>query len=88
MRRATGGTLHQIYEERIRSPFGIDFYLGLPQAEGGRWVDVLPPLYQQQEPNPDDLMTVGFNLNGDSPTDLIEFANTPMVRTLDRPPLE
>lgn len=40
--RATGRTLHEVYEHDLRAPHGIDFYLGLPEAEESRRVDVLP----------------------------------------------
>jgi CubicO group peptidase (beta-lactamase class C family) len=40
--RVTGRTLHEFYEQEIREPHGIDFYLGLPQALHGRRVPVLP----------------------------------------------
>lgn len=40
--RATGRTLHEFYEQEIRAPHGIDFYLGLPPAHDERRVPVLP----------------------------------------------
>ena len=40
--RVTGRTLHEFYEQEIREPFGVDFYLGLPAAHESRRVDVLP----------------------------------------------
>lgn len=40
--RVTGRTLHEFYEQEIRSPHGIDFFLGLPAEHEGRRVDVLP----------------------------------------------
>lgn len=40
--RITGRTLRQYYEEEIRSPHGIDFYLGLPRELEARRVPVLP----------------------------------------------
>ncbi len=40
--RVTGRTLHDFYEEEIRAPHGIDFFLGLPEAEEHRLVDLLP----------------------------------------------
>ncbi|GHD02398.1 serine hydrolase domain-containing protein [Zhihengliuella salsuginis] len=43
VRRITGSTLQEVYEERIRAPHGIDFYLGLPESEEPRYRDVLKP---------------------------------------------
>lgn len=40
--RVTGRTLHRFYEEEIRAPHGIDFFLGLPEAEEARRVPTLP----------------------------------------------
>ncbi|WES63073.1 serine hydrolase [Microbacter sp. GSS18] len=40
--RLTGSTLHEFYEQGIRSPLGVDFHLGLPESERERRVPVLP----------------------------------------------
>ncbi|MCP2635189.1 beta-lactamase family protein [Microbacterium sp. HD4P20] len=40
--RVTGRTLHEFYEQEIRGPLGIDFFLGLPAEHESRRVDVLP----------------------------------------------
>lgn len=40
--RVTGRTLHEFYEQQIRSPHGIDFFLGLPADQESRRIDVLP----------------------------------------------
>ncbi len=40
-RRVTGGTLQALYEERIRAPFAVDMFLGLPQDQEPRYRDVL-----------------------------------------------
>ncbi len=37
IRRVTGQSLQQVYDERIRIPYGLDLYLGLPEAEEGRF---------------------------------------------------
>ena len=42
VQRVTGRSLHAFYEEEIRAPHGIDFFLGLPADEEPRRVDVLP----------------------------------------------
>lgn len=40
--RVTGRTLHEFYEQEIREPHGVDFFLGLPSSEEERLVDLLP----------------------------------------------
>jgi CubicO group peptidase (beta-lactamase class C family) len=40
--RVTGRTLHEFYEQQIREPWGVDFFLGLPAEHESRRVDVLP----------------------------------------------
>ena len=40
--RVTGKTLHEVYEEEIRSPFGLEFHLGLPPELEERRVPLLP----------------------------------------------
>ncbi|WP_243076486.1 serine hydrolase domain-containing protein [Microbacterium sp. SS28] len=40
--RVTGRTLHEFYEQEIRAPHGIDFYLGLPADQDARKARTLP----------------------------------------------
>lgn len=40
--RVTGRTLHEFYEQEIRAPHGIDFFLGLPAEQEARRATVLP----------------------------------------------
>ena len=40
--RVTGRTLHEFYEQEIRAPHDIDFFLGLPRGHEERLVPVLP----------------------------------------------
>ena len=88
VRRATGRSLRELFEERIRSPYGLDFYLGLPAAEDRRFQEVLPMrLTAEQEAglaaqprDPASLMSVAFNFNASPPTDIVEFGNTPQIR--------
>ncbi|MEU1676720.1 serine hydrolase domain-containing protein [Streptomyces roseifaciens] len=44
VRRVTGRSIQEIYEERIRAPYGLDFHLGLPEALEARCAGVLPLL--------------------------------------------
>jgi len=43
IRRASGRTIGQILREDIAGPLGIDFYLGLPEAEHERCADLRKP---------------------------------------------
>lgn len=40
-RRAAGRTLQELFDERLRRPYGLDFYLGLPEDEEPRFREVL-----------------------------------------------
>lgn len=86
--RATGRTLQEVYEERVRAPYGLDFYLGLPEALEPRFRSVLPmmpspeerALLDAQPPQPGTLNSIAFNRNGAQPTDLDALPNSRPVR--------
>lgn len=40
-RRVTGQNLQELYDSRIRLPYGVDFFLGLPEDQEPRYRDVL-----------------------------------------------
>ncbi|WP_030675147.1 EstA family serine hydrolase [Streptomyces sp. NRRL B-1347] len=90
VRRVTGRSLQELYEERIRAPYGLDFHLGLPKALEGRYAEVLPlePTEEEAErlladaPAPDSVSGIAFNLNATPSIDLVTFANSPAVRAL------
>ncbi|MEU5997104.1 serine hydrolase domain-containing protein [Streptomyces sp. NPDC047197] len=86
--RATGRTLQETYEERVRAPHGLDFHLGLPEALEPRFRSVLPMIpsateqatLDAQPPQPDTLNSIAFNRNGAHPTDLEALPNSRLVR--------
>ncbi|MFG3493983.1 serine hydrolase domain-containing protein [Streptomyces sp. NPDC047928] len=87
--RATGHTLHEVYETRVRAPYGLDFHLGLPEEHEPRFRSVLPmdPTPEQRallDAGPADgtgsLGVIAFNRNGEHPTDLESLPNTRRVR--------
>lgn len=86
VRRATGRSVQELYEERIRAPYGLDLYLGLPDELASRYVPTLPmaPTPEQAATltmfpaDPEGAFAVAFNL----PTDLVTWVNLPAVRTL------
>lgn len=86
--RSTGRTLQEVYEERVRAPYGLDFYLGLPEALEPRFRFVLPmmpspeerALLDAQPPQPGTLNSIAFNRNGAEPTSLEALPNSRPVR--------
>ncbi|MGW0549326.1 serine hydrolase domain-containing protein [Streptomyces altiplanensis] len=86
--RATGKTLQEVFEERVRAPYGLDFYLGLPEELEPRVLDIQPmdPTPAQQAEldagavSRHSLGGIAFNLHGERPTDLVEWANTRLAR--------
>ncbi len=48
VRRVAGSTLQSLFAERIRDPYGLSFFLGLPQAQDYRFREVLPAPEDEQ----------------------------------------
>ncbi|MCP2342135.1 serine hydrolase domain-containing protein [Actinomadura rupiterrae] len=86
VRRTTGRSIQELYEERLRVPYQLDFYLGLPEDQEPRYLPTqpLPPDKQAllARPEPESLTALAFNLNATPPTDLVAFANQRTVRAL------
>ncbi|GGS45202.1 serine hydrolase domain-containing protein [Actinokineospora fastidiosa] len=90
VRRATGRSLQEHFEERVRAPHGLDLYLGLPEALEDRYREVLPGLASPEElaafwadvPGPNSVTGVGYGLNSTPPLDQVAFINTRRVRAL------
>ncbi|POX53777.1 EstA family serine hydrolase [Streptomyces sp. Ru71] len=88
VRRATGRTLQEVYEERVRAPYGLDFYLGLPESEEPRFRTVQPmaPTPEQQarldaQPTgPHTLTSIAYNTHVPEPGTLEGYANSRLVR--------
>ncbi|WP_308369294.1 MULTISPECIES: serine hydrolase domain-containing protein [unclassified Streptomyces] len=90
VRRATGKSLQEVYEERIRAPYGLDLYMGLPAGAADRWKPVLEmrPTPEQLSaqaaadgPALSELLPVAFNAHREPPMDLVAYANHPKVRS-------
>ncbi|HJV98724.1 MAG TPA: serine hydrolase domain-containing protein [Arthrobacter sp.] len=77
-RRTTGETLQALYDSRIRRPFGVDFFLGLPAELDGRYRNVLYDADPQQ-PWLDPLSLEGLNGNAAVST-IMELPNQRTVR--------
>ncbi|WP_051468990.1 serine hydrolase domain-containing protein [Actinomadura oligospora] len=86
VRRATGRSIQEHFEERIRAPRGLDFFLGLPESEESRFLPVLPPTRRKGRMRGDTLIGVAFNANAPQVDDmgefLVGFANTRNTRAL------
>jgi CubicO group peptidase (beta-lactamase class C family) len=88
VRRATGRTLQEIYEERVRAPYGLDFFLGLPEKLEPRFRSVQPmaPTAKQQAAldatprGPHTLASIAFNTHVPEPGELVDHANSRTVR--------
>ncbi|WP_314505171.1 serine hydrolase domain-containing protein [uncultured Microbacterium sp.] len=75
--RVTGRTLREYYEQELRAPLGIDFFLGLPPEQEERLVPVLPmirPVSDASTSFSSALGPVVFGMAG-APVD---FANDPV----------
>ncbi|WP_084961904.1 serine hydrolase domain-containing protein [Thermoactinospora rubra] len=84
VRRVTGRSIQELYRDRVRLPYGLDLYLGLPEDQEPRYVPVQPAegVLDAGAPEPGSLTGIAFNLNATPPTDLVEFANSRAVRAL------
>jgi CubicO group peptidase (beta-lactamase class C family) len=77
-RRVAGDTLQSLYGSRIRTPYGIDFFLGLPPELEPRYRDVLYDADAQQQWL-DPLSLAGLNSNSPIST-IMELPNRRSVR--------
>ncbi|MFF4150026.1 serine hydrolase domain-containing protein [Streptomyces sp. NPDC001651] len=88
VRRATGRTLQEIYEERVRAPHDLGFFLGLPEALESRYRPVQPmePTPEQQAEldavptGPHTLASIAFNTHVPMPGELADYPNSRAVR--------
>ncbi|WP_328503333.1 beta-lactamase family protein [Streptomyces sp. NBC_00457] len=87
-RRATGRTLQELFEERVRAPYALDFHLGLPQPLEPRFRSAQPmlPTPKQQAvldaapTGPHTLTSIAFNAHVPNPGEFTDFANSRTVR--------
>lgn len=90
VRRVTGRSIQELFEERVRAPYDLAFYLGLPEKLESRFATTLPMLptpEQQAEMDadasaPDSLSGIAFNEHRPDVPELWEFPNQPIVRAL------
>ncbi|MFI7638967.1 serine hydrolase domain-containing protein [Nonomuraea sp. NPDC049400] len=91
VRRVTGRSIQEHYEERIREPYGLDLYLGLPEALEERYLEVLPWLATPEmledfaannTPSPHSIGGMSYNLSVFQVADVLNFPNHRRVRAL------
>ncbi|MFI7465044.1 serine hydrolase domain-containing protein [Nonomuraea sp. NPDC049646] len=88
IRRVTGRSLQQVYDERIRTPYGLDLYLGLPEDQERRFRPIQrwtatpeqEAAFWENVPGPQSILGIGYGLNSTPPLDQVAFANTRAVR--------
>lgn len=88
VRRVTGETLQQQFEARVRAPYELDFYLGLPENEESRFLTTLPvlPTPEQQAAlnaavtGPESLSGIAMNRNHPEAVELQDLPNHRVVR--------
>ncbi|MEW1633051.1 serine hydrolase domain-containing protein [Streptomyces sp. NPDC093801] len=86
--RATGRTLHAWYEERVRAPYGLGLWLGLPESEEPRFLSTQPMLPTPEQAaeieaaaaSPYTLGGIAFNEHADGNGELYAFPNARAVR--------
>jgi CubicO group peptidase (beta-lactamase class C family) len=77
-RRVSGNTLQELYDARLRRPYSVDFFLGLPEAQEPRYLDVLYDVDPVQ-PWLDPLGMDGLNENAAVST-VMELPNRRVIR--------
>jgi CubicO group peptidase (beta-lactamase class C family) len=78
LRAVTGRSVQQWYAERLREPYGLDLWMGLPEELEPRFRPLLPALQPAPELDTDSLLAIAFNTS----FDLGDFGNTRLTRAL------
>ncbi|MGY2005542.1 serine hydrolase domain-containing protein [Nocardia gipuzkoensis] len=92
VRAVTGSTIQQLFEQRIRAPYGLDVYLGLPAELDHRYLPILPwratpemeAAFTANSPNPHGIAGISYNLNarGFTAADVMALPNDTALRRL------
>ncbi|MFI6870131.1 serine hydrolase domain-containing protein [Nocardia sp. NPDC050406] len=92
VRAITGSSIQQLFERRIRAPYGLDVYLGLPAELDHRYLPILPwrataemeATFAAHSPTPHGISGIAYNLNarGFTPADVMALPNDPQLRAL------
>ncbi|MGY1945249.1 serine hydrolase domain-containing protein [Nocardia asiatica] len=92
VRAVTGSTVQELFEQRIRAPYGLDVYLGLPAELDHRYLPILPwraspemeAAFAAASPAPHGIAGISYNLNarGFTPSDVMALPNDTALRRL------
>lgn len=92
VRAVTGSTIQEHFERRIRAPYGLDVYLGLPAELDHRYLPILPwratpemeAAFAANSPNPHGIAGISYNLNarGFTALDVMALPNNTKLRRL------
>ncbi|PCG84921.1 EstA family serine hydrolase [Streptomyces sp. WZ.A104] len=90
VRRVTGRSVQEHFEERVRAPYGLDFHLGLPEALEDRYVPIRPlvPTPEQTAEmlaNPVDPVSptgIAFSAGSRTAIDMVALVNSRTTRAL------
>ncbi len=96
VRRATGRTVGQVFAEEIAGPLGLDFWIGLPDAEQHRVAPHLPAptrlsaegwrtMCQAMGVDPDERLMRAIGETFQATEELIDLLNTPAGRAAEVP---
>lgn len=90
VRRLTGSSIQELFEERVRAPYDLDLYLGLPAALQDRYLPILPwsatpemrGAFEANSPGPQSIPGISYNLNapGFTPGDVLSLPNDADLR--------
>lgn len=88
VRRATGRTIQEHFAERVRDPYALDFYLGLPDDRESRFLTAQPMLATPERlaalaaaaTGPNSLTGIAFNRNHPGNPELWSLPNFRTVR--------
>ncbi|WP_245550763.1 serine hydrolase domain-containing protein [Nocardia paucivorans] len=92
VRAITGNTIQQLFEQRIRAPYELDVYLGLPAELDHRYLPILPwrasaemeAAFAANSPAPHSIAGIAYNLNarGFTAPDVMTLPNYTDLRRL------
>ncbi|OQS15367.1 EstA family serine hydrolase [Nocardia donostiensis] len=92
VRAVTGSTVQELFEQRIRAPYGLDVYLGLPEELDHRYLPIEPwratpemeAAFAANSPTPHGIAGISYNLNarGFTAADVMALPNDTKLRRL------
>ncbi|MFI1240837.1 serine hydrolase domain-containing protein [Nocardia salmonicida] len=92
VRAVTDSTVQELFEQRVRAPYGLDVYLGLPEELDHRYLPITPwratpemeAAFAANSPNPHGLAGISYNLNarGFDAADVMALPNDAKLRRL------